>query len=77
VDAVVSLLHRPHPFVPFKERKPKPYKLRKKKQVFKILNIDARDAGMYSCAATDKANQSIQWPRFSGYFVLSEGRLNA
>jgi len=75
VDAVVSLLHRPHPFVPFKERKPKPYKLRKKKQVFKILNIDARDAGMYSCAATDKANQSIQWPRFSGYFVLSEATL--
>ena len=74
-DAKVSLLHRRHPFASFTERKPKAYKLWKKRQVFRILNIDVRDAGMYSCAATDRAHQSIHWPRFTGYLILSQGRL--
>jgi len=74
-DAKVSLLHRRHPFASFTERKPKAYKLWKKRQVFRILNIDVRDAGMYSCAATDRAHQSIHWPRFTGYLILSQASL--
>ena len=71
----MSLLRRPHPFTDFTERKPTVNKLSKKQQVFTILNIDMKDAGMYACQATNKANQTIRWPRFTGYFFLSQGRM--
>lgn len=69
-EATVSLLRKPHPFAHSTELKPNANKLSKERKVFRILNIDIGDAGIYSCAATDKANQTIQWPRLTGYFVF-------
>ena len=69
-EATVSLLRKPHPFAHSTELKPKANKLSKERKVFRILNIDIGDAGIYSCAATNKANQTIQWPRLTGYFVF-------
>ena len=69
-EATVSLLRKPHPFAHSRELKPKANKLTKERQVFTVLNIDIGDAGIYSCAATNKANQTIQWPRLTGYFVF-------
>ena len=59
-DAAVSLLRKPHPFSSYKERKPKANKLSKKRQVFTILNLEIEDAGIYSCRATNRKNQTIQ-----------------
>lgn len=74
-DALVSLRHKRHPFEAFTERKPKANKLWKKRQVFLLLNLDLRDAGIYSCEASNGANETIRWPAGTGYLMLSRGKV--
>ena len=72
----MSLLHSSTPpLLTFTERRPAAYKVLKRGQVFIILNLQINDAGKYSCVATNKANQTIQWPPGAGFFVLSRGKL--
>ena len=72
--ASVSLLHKRHPFESFAEKKPKANKLWKKRQVFSLLNLDLRDAGIYTCQASSRANETIRWPAGTGYLMLSRGK---
>lgn len=72
-DAAVSLLHKRHPFAAFIERKPKARKLLKNGQVFTLLKLDLRDAGIYACEANNRASETIQWPAGTGYLILSRG----
>ena len=74
-DAVVSLLHKRHPFAAFTERKPAANKLWKKGQVFSLLNLDLKDAGIYTCEARNRANVTIRWPAGTGYLLLSRGKV--
>jgi len=74
-DASVSLLHKRHPFEAFTERKLKANKLWKKRQVFSLLNLDLRDAGIYTCEASNRANETIRWPAGTGYLMLSRGKV--
>lgn len=74
-DAAVSLLHKRHPFAAFIERKPKVSKLWKKGQVFSLLNLDLRDAGIYTCEARNRVNETIRWPAGTGYLILSRGKV--
>ena len=72
----MSLLHSSTPpLLTVTERRPAAYKVLKRGQVFIILNLQINDAGKYSCVATNKANQTIQWPPGAGFFVLSRGKL--
>ena len=72
----MSLLHSSTPpFLSFTERRPAAYKVLKRGQVFIILNLQINDAGRYSCVATSKGNQTIQWPPGAGLFALSRGKL--
>jgi len=72
----VSLLHSSTPsFLSFTERRPAVYKVLKRGQLFIILNLQINDAGKYSCVATNKANQIIQWPPGAGFFVIRRGKL--
>lgn len=73
--ATVSLLHRHHSLAAFTKRKPEANKLSMKGQVFTLLNLDLRDAGMYSCEANDRANNSIRWPVGTGYLLISRGKV--
>jgi len=74
-DASVSLLHKRHPFAAFSERKPSANKLWKKRQVFYLLKLDLRDAGIYTCEASNRANETIRWPAGTGYLMLSRGKV--
>lgn len=72
--AAVSLLHRRHPLAAFTERQLKENKLSLNEQVFTLLNLDLRDAGIYACEAKREAN-SIRWPLGTGHLILSRGKV--
>ena len=50
-------------------------KVLKRRQLFKILNLKINDAGTYAYVATNKENQTIQWPRGTGFRVLGRDRV--
>ena len=74
-NATVSLLHKRHSLAAFTKRKPEANKLLMQGEVFTLLNLDLRDGGMYSCEATDQANNRIRWPLGTGYLIFSQGKL--
>ncbi|KAJ7377514.1 Hemicentin-1 [Desmophyllum pertusum] len=74
-NATVSLLHKYHPLAAFTERQLKSNKLSRKGQVFKLLNLDVGDAGIYACEARSQASKVIRWPHGTGYLFLSRARL--
>ena len=74
--AAVSLLYSSPPsYSPLTERRPMTNKVLKRRQVFEILNLKISDAGTYACVATNTANQTIQWPRGTGFCNLGRGRI--
>ena len=74
-NATVSLLHKYHPLAAFTERQLKSNKLSRKGQVFKLLNLDVGDAGIYACEARSQASKVIRWPHGTGYLFLSRGKM--
>lgn len=74
-DAKVSLLHKNHPLAAFNKLELKENKLSKRGQVFTLLNIDLRDAGIYACEAKNQASRIVRWPPGTGYLILIRGEV--
>lgn len=74
-DASVSLVQKNHPLGAFTERKLKANKLSRKGQVFTLLNIDLKDAGLYACEASNQGSRIIRWPPGTGYLILFRGKV--
>ena len=73
-EATVVLLYKRHPLAAFNELELKPDKLSRKGQAFTLLNLERRDAGMYSCEASNRGSRIIRWPPGRGYLIPIRGK---
>ena len=46
-----------------------------KELVLQIRNATEQDAGIYTCEARNRANETIRWPPGTGYLMLSRGKV--
>lgn len=74
-EATVSLLYKHHPLASFHELDLKQNKLSRKGKVFTLLNVERRDAGIYSCQASNRGGWNIRWPTGRGYLIPIRGKV--
>ncbi|XP_022797152.1 hemicentin-1-like isoform X1 [Stylophora pistillata] len=74
-EATVSLLYKQHPLASFHELNLRENKLLRKGKVFTLLNVERRDAGIYSCQASNRGGWNIRWPHGRGYLIPIRGGL--